>query len=206
MPAGVPPAAVPPARGQGTGPRLVLASRSPQRRAILAQLGVPFEVRPAEVVEQQAGDPAEVARENARRKALAVDRGPGEVVLGVDTLVAGDPGEIWGKPPTEEAARDTLRRLAGRTHRVVSGLALARASGDVRVAVAVTEVTFRPFGEETLAWYLAAREWEERAGGYAIQGRGAALVERIAGDYLNVVGLPVAALLDLWPEILDLAQ
>ena len=157
------------------------------------------------MVEEQAGDPAEVARENALRKALAVVRGPGEVVLGVDTLVAGDPGEIWGKPPTEAAARETLRRLAGRTHRVVSGLALARAPGDVQVAVAVTEVTFRAFGEETLAWYLASGEWAERAGGYAIQGRGAALVERIHGDYLNVVGLPVAALLDLWPELLQLA-
>jgi septum formation protein len=204
--AGVPPAAVPPGRGEGGGPRLVLASRSPQRRAILAQLGVPFEVRPAEVVEEEAGDPADVARENAVRKALAVDRGPGEVVLGVDTLVAGDAGEIWGKPPSEAAARETLRRLAGRTHRVVSGLALARAPGDVRVTVAVTEVTFRAFGEETLAWYVASGEWEERAGGYAIQGRGAALVERIAGDYLNVVGLPVAALLNLWPEVLQLAR
>jgi septum formation protein len=179
------------------GERLVLASRSPQRRAILEQLGISFEVRPAAVAEEHAGDPATVARENARRKALAVDAGPGEVVLGVDTIVAGDPGEIWGKPPTEGAARETLRRLAGRTHRVVSGLALARAPHDVTVAMAVTEVTFRAFGEETLAWYLASGEWRERAGGYAIQGRGAALVREIRGDYLNVVGLPAATLLDL---------
>jgi septum formation protein len=198
------PGAAPPG-AEGGPPRLVLASRSPQRRAILAQIGVPFAVRPAEVVEEQAGDPAEVARENALRKALAVERAAGEVVLGVDTVVAGDPGEIWGKPPTEAAARETLRRLAGRAHRVVSGLALARAPDDVRVAVAATEVTFRAFGEDTLAWYLASGEWAGRAGGYAIQGRGAALVERIDGDYLNVVGLPVAALLDLWPDVLELA-
>jgi septum formation protein len=195
-----------PPGAEGGRPRLVLASRSPQRRAILAQLGVPFDVRPAEAVEDETGDPPAVARENAVRKALAVQRAAGEVVLGVDTVVADDSGRIWGKPPTEAAARETLRRLAGRTHRVVSGLALARAAGDVRVAVAVTAVTFRAFGEDTLAWYLGSREWEDRAGGYAIQGRGAALVERIDGDYLNVVGLPVAALLDLWPEVLDLAR
>jgi septum formation protein len=181
--------------------RLVLASRSPQRRAILEQLGVPFEVRPADVAEENAGPPQAVACENALRKALAVagDR-PHDVVLGVDTLVATG-HEIWGKPPTAEAARETLARLAGRTHDVVSGLALARGAL-VQSATAVTEVTFRPLDDRMVDWYLATGEWEGRAGGYAIQGRGAALVTAVAGDYLNVVGLPVAALLDLWPEVI----
>ena len=180
-------------------PKLVLASRSPQRRGILETLGVPFELRPVDVVEQDAGDPVAVAAENALRKAIAADGRPGEVVLGVDTLVATEL-RIWGKPPTEQAARETLRALGGRTHEVVSGLAI-----NDEVDVAITKVTFRPLDQATVEWYLRSGEWEERAGGYAIQGRGGALVERIEGDYLNVVGLPVGTLLELWPELLSLA-
>jgi septum formation protein len=141
--------------------------------------------------------------QNARRKALAAGAAEGEVVLGVDTLVALD-GEIWGKPADAAAAAETLRRLSGRTHSVVSGVAIARASGDVEPATATTAVTFRPLDDRLVDWYVATGEWEGRAGGYAIQGRGAALVERIEGDYLNVVGLPVATLVELWPWLLDL--
>ena len=183
------------------GERLVLASRSPQRRAILQQLGVAFDVRPADVAELDAGLPAAVASENARRKALAAAGDhPDEVVLGVDTLVATGL-EIWGKPPHAEAARETLARLAGRTHTVISGLALVR-GGEAQATSASTEVTFRALDPATIDWYLGTGEWEGRAGGYAIQGRGAALVTEIRGDYFNVVGLPVAALLDLWPDLL----
>jgi septum formation protein len=185
-------------------PKLVLASRSPQRRAILERLGVPFEVRATDVVEVDEGAPVAVAGENALRKAVAADGRPGEVVLGVDTLVAIGI-DIWGKPPTEAAARETLRDLSGRTHEVVSGVALVDDDGSVRATTAVTSVTFRALDEPTVEWYLRSREWEERAGGYAIQGRGGALVERIEGDYLNVVGLPVGALLELWPDLLSLA-
>jgi septum formation protein len=109
--------------------------------------------------------------------------------------------QIWGKPPNEDAARETLRRLSGRTHEVVSAIALVQ-DGDVRAATEVTAVTFRELDDATIDWYLATREWEGRAGGYAIQGRGAVLVKRIDGDYLNVVGLPVAALLELWPGLM----
>jgi septum formation protein len=186
-------------------PKLVLASRSPQRRAILESLGVPFEIRPVDVVEEVAGVPVVVAGENALRKAVAGTAAGGEVVLGVDTLVAIDL-DIWGKPPSEDAARATLRALGGRTHLVVSGVALVDEDGTVRAATATTSVTFRPLDEPTLDWYLRSGEWEERAGGYAIQGRGGALVERIEGDYLNVVGLPVGTLLGLWPELLSLAD
>jgi septum formation protein len=183
------------------GARIVLASRSPQRRAILEQLGVAFDVRPADVAELDAGVPVAVATENALRKALAAAEGEeGETVLGVDTLVATDL-EIWGKPPHRDAARETLRRLSGRTHVVVSGIALVR-DGEVQAASASTEVTFRPLDAATIDWYVGTGEWEGRAGGYAIQGRGAALVTGIRGDYFNVVGLPVAALFDLWPELL----
>ena len=182
---------------------LVLASRSPQRRAILQQLGVPFVERPVDVVEEQAGDPRALTLENARRKALAAGAAEGEVVLGVDTVVAID-GEICGKPPDAAAAAETLRRLSCRTHTVVSGVAIVRFDGDVEPATATTAVTFRTLTDWLVDWYVATGEWEGRAGGYAIQGRGAALVERIDGDYLNVVGLPVAMLVDLWPWLLDL--
>jgi nucleoside triphosphate pyrophosphatase len=185
-------------------PKLVLASRSPQRRAILASLGVPFEVRATDAVEEDEGAPAVVAGENALRKAVAANGSAGEVVLGVDTLVATGV-EIWGKPPNEEAARETLRHLSGRTHDVISGVALVDDAGAVRAATAVTKVTFRPLDDATVEWYLRSAEWEERAGGYAIQGRGGALIERIEGDYLNVVGLPVGVLLELWPGLLRTA-
>ena len=179
-------------------PALVLASRSPQRRAILEQLGIAFEVDAADVEELSHGDPVAVARDNALRKAqAAAARRPDATILGVDTLVALD-GRIYGKPADADEARATLTALAGRTHEVVSGLAL----GD-RTNHAITRVTMRT---GLVDWYLPHEEWRGRAGGYAIQGRGAALVREIAGDYLNVVGLPVAALLDLAPEVLTGAR
>jgi septum formation protein len=184
-------------------PGLVLASRSPQRRAILEGLGVAFELRPVDVVEEDEGAPVAVAAENALRKAVAGKARPEEVVLGVDTIVVTGL-EIWGKPPDEAAARETLRHLQGRTHRVISGVALVAEDGTVRAEEAVTDVTFRPLDDAEIEWYLASREWEGRAGGYAIQGRGGALVERIDGDYLNVVGLPVVTLLRLWPDLLGI--
>jgi septum formation protein len=119
-------------------------------------------------------------------------------------VVATDAG-LWGKPADARAARETLSHLSGRAHDVVSGLALARQGGEVLTATAVTRVTFRALDAGLVDWYVGCGEWEGRAGGYAIQGRGAALVRAIQGDYLNVVGLPVAALVDLWPGLLDLA-
>ena len=184
-------------------PRLVLASRSPQRRAILEGLGVAFELRPTDVLEEDEGAPVAVAAENALRKAVAAKAKPDEVVLGVDTIVVTEL-EIWGKPPTADAARETVRHLRGRTHRVISGVALVAEDGAVRAEQAVTDVTFRAFDDAEIEWYLASGEWEGRAGGYAIQGRGGALVERIDGDYLNVVGLPVVTLLRLWPDLLGI--
>jgi septum formation protein len=178
----------------------VLASKSPQRRAILEAIGARFRVIDVDVEELDEGPPEAVARENAKRKALAgaEHAGAGDVVLGVDTLVALD-GRIWGKPRDEAAARVTLGWLSGRTHEVISGIALVRDGGEPQLATEITEVTFRELDEATLAWYVDSAEWQGRAGGYAIQGRGGVLVRRLVGDYLNVVGLPVAALLELWP-------
>jgi septum formation protein len=175
---------------------LVLASRSPQRRAILAQLRIAFEVVAVDVEEIAAGEPIEVARANALLKAQAgAAARPGETVLGVDTIVSLG-GEIFGKPSGAQDAERTLKRLSGRTHQVVSGLALL-GSANPQVVHEVTMVTFRSLSDELVRRYVKTGEWSGRAGGYAIQEQGAALVRSIAGDYLNVVGLPVGALLDL---------
>jgi nucleoside triphosphate pyrophosphatase len=183
---------------------LILASRSPQRSAILEQLGVAFRVEAPEVEELTGGDPRRLVRENALRKARAVAAGGGDAadrVLGADTAVVLD-GRVFGKPGDEAEAETFLRRLSGRTHEVMTGIALREPGGAERSDVAVTRVRFRRLEQRDLAWYLATGEWRERAGGYAIQGRGAALVEEIEGDYWNVVGLPVAALLRLVPDLL----
>jgi septum formation protein len=137
-----------------------------------------------------------VAETNARRKAAAIRSHPPELVLGADTVVAVD-GDILGKPRDASQALEYVGRLNGRTHEVVGGIALARGGEIVAATHDITQVTFRRSSPETLGWYVGTGEWEGRAGGYAIQGAGAALVARIEGDYLNVVGLPLARLLDL---------
>jgi nucleoside triphosphate pyrophosphatase len=164
---------------------------------------VTFAVEPAEVPECESGEPAQVALENALRKARAV-RGQrarsGEAVLGCDTVVALD-GVLYGKPADERTARATLRALSGATHDVVSGLALL-VDGRERAATACTQVSLRALDDATIGWYMATGEWRGRAGGYAVQGAGAALVRSVQGEYENVVGLPVATLLELCPGLL----
>jgi septum formation protein len=150
------------------------------------------------VEETEHGDPVAVAEENARRKAAAV---PSALTLGADTLVALH-GDILGKPRDADQAREHVARLAGRTHQVVGGIALARDGAITDTAVEITHVHFRPASPSLIDWYVATGEWQGRAGGYAIQGAGAALVSGIEGDYLNVVGLPLQRLLDLMPELL----
>jgi septum formation protein len=166
-------------------------------------VGIPFTARVSGAEELAVGEPGAVAEENARRKAAAVAAAvPDALVLGADTLVAVDE-RILGKPADAEQARRYLGALAGRAHEVVGAVALAR-GGQVRVsAVERTLVRFRALDDATLDWYLGTQEWEGRAGGYAIQGAGAALVEAVSGDYLNVVGLPLARLLNLLQGTLD---
>jgi septum formation protein len=177
----------------------VLASRSPQRRAILEQLGIPFEVMviaPSFAEEPSGADPvAEVERRasgKARSVAAPSDDRP---VLGVDTEVVVD-GRVYGKPGDESEAEAMLEALSGKTHEVVSGLCLLTPAWE-ELRHEITRVTFRSLTPRELGLYVASDEWRERAGGYAIQGRGAGLVERVEGDYLNVVGLPAALLVDL---------
>jgi septum formation protein len=176
---------------------VILSSGSPQRKAILEQLGVEFRVEVPEVEEVVDGDPHEVVRENALLKARAVS---GERVLGADTAVVLE-DEIFGKPADEGAAERFLRALSGRTHEVMTGVAVVD-RGEERSDIAVTAVRFRELSDAEVAWYLGTGEWHERAGAYAIQGRGAALVESIDGDYWNVVGLPVSLLARLMPDLL----
>ena len=179
-------------------PPILLASTSPQRRAILEQLAIPFEVVAPRYAEDEPAsvEPADLVREHARGKARSVADGAGErPVLGVDTMVVCD-GRVFGKPATEEDAAEMLDALSGETHEVVSGLCLVTPGWEV-VEHDVTRVSFRALTPRDIAWYVASGEWEDRAGAYAIQGLGASLVERIEGDYLNVVGLPAALLVRL---------
>ncbi len=180
---------------------LLLASTSPQRRAILTQLGIPFDVVPPryEEVDPPEADATQLVCEHARGKAESVaGEAAGRPVLGVDTTVVLG-GKIFGKPTDAGDAERMLGALSGRSHAVVSGLCLV-APGWELVEADVTFVSFRALTPRDLGVYVASGEWEGRAGGYAIQGRGAGLVERVEGDYLNVVGLPGALLVRLLAE------
>jgi septum formation protein len=182
-------------------PPLLLASTSPQRRAILEQLGIPFEVATPSYEEHDPtdADAVELVRGHAAGKARSVAASAGECpVLGVDTAVRLD-GRLFGKPRGPEEAEEMLDALGGRTHEVVSGLCLVTPGWEV-VEHEVTRVFFRELAARDLAAYVSSGEWEGRAGGYAIQGLGASLVTRVDGDYLNVVGLPAALLVRLLSE------
>ena len=172
---------------------IVLASTSPQRSAILTQLGIPFEAVPPAFEEEPGGDPVA----HAAGKARSVDGGD-RPVLGVDTVVLCR-GEQLGKPVDEDDARRMLETLSGWEHEVVSGLCLRRGAWE-ELHSETTLVRFRPLDDNDVAHYLASGEWQHRAGAYAIQGLGASLVERVEGDYLNVVGLPGALLIRLLAE------
>ncbi len=179
---------------------LVLASGSPQRKEILTRVGLEFEVIVSGVEEIVHGDPAEVVLANALRKADAVAR-PGSIVIGCDTDVVVE-DHVIGKPESELRAHEYLAQLSGRTHDVFSGLAVVGPDPDqVRTGVARTRVRFRQLDAPEIERYLATGEWKGRAGGYAIQGRGSALVAGIEGDISNVIGLPVGLLFDLAPEL-----
>jgi septum formation protein len=180
--------------------RLILASASPRRRELLTQAGYVFEVRPAHVNEdlQPGEDAIAYVVRLAREKALAVlaqmsSEGPAPpqvVVLGADTTVTLD-NHILAKPEDAVDAARMLRMLSGRTHRVITGVAIATAKG-VEVAAEVTGVQFRTMSEEEIAAYVATGEPMDKAGAYGIQGLAAKWIPRVEGCYFNVVGLPLA--------------
>jgi len=186
---------------------LILASASPRREALLAQVGLPFRVQPSGVSEQgavDAEDPAAFVEQAARAKAdeVAARLGDG-LVLGADTVVVVG-SQVLGKPDSAAQARDMLRCLSGVTHRVYTGLALVQVEGGRvtrrRTAHEVTGVTMRRLDEREIEGYVATGEPLDKAGAYGIQGRGAVLVERIEGCYFNVVGLPLARLAAMLQE------
>jgi septum formation protein len=178
--------------------RVVLASQSPRRRELLAQIGIPHDVAPADIDEAPLpGEPPAAHCERlAREKALAVaGRDPDAVTIGSDTIVVID-GRILGKPADDDDARRTLRTLSGRTHTVYTAVAASR-RGDLVSSVERVAVTFRELADEEIAAYVATREPMDKAGSYGIQGFGATIVAGIDGDYFAVMGLPVGRLVRL---------
>jgi septum formation protein len=193
--------------------RLVLASQSPRRHSLLRDLGIPFTVVVSLADELVTGYPVAVLAEtNAVAKvkgaALPADAIPGTFVLGTDTLVVVDDW-VMGKPAAAPEAARMLGALSGRTHQVVSGVALARvagvggrvAPGEVRTAHAVTDVTFAVLGQVDIEAYLASGEWKGKAGAYAIQGLAGLWASSLHGEYSNVVGLPLHLLACLFKEL-----
>ena len=171
---------------------LVLASSSPRRAELLRAAGVPFVVRSVPVDESMRPDerPHEYVRRLALAKASAVPAGPDELVLGADTVVLAA-GTCLGKPAGAAEAGAMLRQLAGRTHEVLTGVALVFGGVELAVDTATTRVTFAPISEAEIAWYVASDEPYDKAGGYAVQGLASRFVTGIDGSYSNVVGLPV---------------
>ncbi len=193
-------------------PPIVLASASPRRLTLLAQIGVtPDGVQAAEIDEApRKGElPRDLARRLAGAKARAVaERCPGSWVLGADTVVACGRRAL-PKASTEREARMCLQRLSGRRHRVYGGVALVGPQGDVTDRIVITSVAFKRLSSEEMDAYLTSKEWEDKAGAYAVQGLAAAFVRSLVGSYSNVVGLPLyetAALLGSrnllkWPRL-----
>ena len=175
---------------------IILASKSPRRAELMQQIGLPFTVCPADADESVTPElsPAEAVAEISKRKALAVRkmRDAGDVIVACDTVVAMD-HRIFGKPHTAEEAEAMLHLLSGRTHSVFSGLTVCCGTA-VTSAVECTDVTFRTLSDAEITAYVKSGEPMDKAGAYGIQGLGAVLVERIAGDYFNVVGLPLCRL------------
>ena len=171
---------------------LVLASQSPRRSQILRQAGIPYRVRAADVDESVlAGEsPVEYVQRLAAAKAFAIEAAAGETVLGADTTVVID-GEILAKPADAADARRMLARLSGRRHEVLTGICLRRGADAIRDCV-TTGVVFATLGDAEIDEYVASGEPMGKAGAYAIQGLASKFVERIEGDYFNVMGLPVA--------------
>ena len=171
--------------------QLILASASPRRKALLSLFGIPFTVRAADIDETM--DPEkppfnEVARVS-RSKALAVSRGEEDVVIAADTIVVCQ-GKVLGKPHSEAEAAEMLRALSGRSHRVLTGVTVMGSEGTM-THCEETEVYFRPLTEEEIQWYVGTGEPMDKAGAYGIQGYAAMFIEKIHGDYYNVMGLPV---------------
>ena len=185
-----------------TPPRVILASQSPRRRELLTLIGMPHEIRPADIDEayRPGEQPAPHAERLAREKAATVARDePDAVVIGSDTIVVVD-GDVLGKPRDEAHAAEMLARLSGRAHVVLTAVAV-QWRGVERSAVERVGVTFRALSAAEILAYIATREPMDKAGAYGIQGYGATIVERVDGDYFAVMGLPLQRLVRLMAEL-----
>ena len=177
--------------------KVVLASASPRRHDLLSQIGVPFEVRVPEIDESpmEGEDPIDYVRRLAIAKADAVSSAPDELVIAADTTVDLE-AMIMGKPSDDRDAKSMLRRLSGRTHRVHTGVAVRLGAREL-AEVCTTSVTFVPIDEATIDWYVGTGESLGKAGSYALQGAGAALVSGVEGSVSNVIGLPLHLVVEL---------
>ena len=185
-----------------TDPRVILASQSPRRRELLSLVGIPHTVQPADIDEAYlpGEEPAAHAQRLAREKAAVVAAGaPDAVVIGSDTIVVVD-GEVLGKPRDEAHAAQMLTRISGRSHMVMTGIAV-RWRGVERSAVEMVGVTFHPLTVQDIQAYIATGEPMDKAGAYGIQGFGATIVERVDGDYFAVMGLPLQRMVRLLGEL-----
>jgi len=179
--------------------KIILASGSPRRRQLLSELGISFQVVTADVSELDATTsphltPAELARENARLKAVAVMKlKPGSWVLGADTVVVLD-GRLFGKPASQEEAREFLQALSGCTHEVITSCALIAPNGEEEVFHETSKVTFRDLSDEIIERYLTEVSVLDKAGAYALQERGEWIIAQVEGSRTNVIGLPTECL------------
>lgn len=183
-------------------PMLILASKSPRRKELLKQIGIPFVVvvSDAEEVSGNSWTPAALVVENAKRKARAVaEKYPDSPVLGADTVVSSE-GKIFGKPKDKDEARKMLTALSGKMHEVTTGLALINRN-EIRTTSVTTKVFFDTMTKADIDAYIATEEPMDKAGAYAIQGKAARFIEKIEGSYSNVVGLPLNALIQLGKDL-----
>lgn len=181
---------------------VILASQSPRRKELLSLLRIPFTVRVAHIDESMDPqcDPADEVARVSRLKAEATEAGPEDTVIAADTIVVCD-GEILGKPRDEADAFRMLQMLSGRAHQVMTGLTVCRGDA-VRTHTEITEVYFRPLSEAEIRAYIRTGDPMDKAGSYGIQSGAAIFVEKISGDYYNVMGLPVCRLYQILEEIL----
>ncbi|MBQ7087298.1 MAG: septum formation inhibitor Maf [Clostridia bacterium] len=182
---------------------IILASNSPRRRELLQMAGYKFMVSASHCNEtSKFTDPENMTMEIAMKKAYATFYSEkDDIIIGADTVVVCD-GKALGKPQDKEQAADMLRILSGKTHSVYTGVCLLR-NGESECFCSKTDVTFYQLDESTIDWYVNTNEPMDKAGAYGIQGKGALLVEKINGDYYNVVGLPIAKLNRKLKELLE---
>jgi len=188
---------------------LILVSASPRRRELLKRLGFQFEVKPADVDERaiEYKSPRELAMKAAYQKVLskASELTPSSILVGCDTIVVLD-GTVFGKPANADEALQMLRTLSGRRHSVISGVAVKATPSSVLLDVEESYITFRGLSEREIREYVESGEPMDKAGAYAIQGGARAFVEKIEGDYWNVVGLPIHKLLDMLSQYMDVGE